>query len=253
MIRSTTTLLRPVGHSRRRLRDQPHCGRSTHRPHPCRFSPHAEKQRGDKSRTLQHSIVHCDNVSEVPERVPTLDRGFGADFPSDLWLTVLGRSLCSRLPRSQILCCVRWIACPGKSSRHAISPDSARFRRAVQQEKRNTLAEGTVKWFNSEKGFGFIAPSYGSADLSFTTRRSRAAGSAASKRTSTCGSRSARAPRGPRRPVSPSSDPSPLVPLAGCEARRARPSYARASPTCFVHTPVPSRRGPVRRGATAYG
>ncbi len=27
------------------------------------------------------------------------------------------------------------------------------------------MAQGTVKWFNGEKGFGFIAPSDGSADL----------------------------------------------------------------------------------------
>jgi cold shock protein len=32
-----------------------------------------------------------------------------------------------------------------------------------QQEK--TVAQGTVKWFNADKGYGFIAPDDGTADV----------------------------------------------------------------------------------------
>jgi len=31
--------------------------------------------------------------------------------------------------------------------------------------RKQKMATGTVKWFNAEKGFGFIAPSDGSADV----------------------------------------------------------------------------------------
>ena len=34
-----------------------------------------------------------------------------------------------------------------------------------QSVKVRQMAQGTVKWFNPEKGFGFIAPSDGSADV----------------------------------------------------------------------------------------
>jgi CspA family cold shock protein len=35
----------------------------------------------------------------------------------------------------------------------------------VNNQKENEMPTGTVKWFNADKGFGFIAPDDGSADV----------------------------------------------------------------------------------------
>jgi cold shock protein len=35
----------------------------------------------------------------------------------------------------------------------------------VRNQKENKMPTGTVKWFNADKGFGFIAPDDGSADV----------------------------------------------------------------------------------------
>ena len=73
------------------------------------------------------------------------------------------------------------------------------------------MPQGTVKWFNAEKGFGFIAPEDGSADVFVHYTEIQGSGFAPSKKTRRSSSRSAKALRAPRPPEFDPSNKSNLT------------------------------------------
>jgi CspA family cold shock protein len=46
-----------------------------------------------------------------------------------------------------------------------LTVDALKSRHGTEDRGRGLVATGTVKWFNADKGFGFIAPDDGTADV----------------------------------------------------------------------------------------
>jgi cold shock protein len=56
------------------------------------------------------------------------------------------------------------VCCTGRKKRCCLAWKGHR-KHIQDEESRKIMAQGTVKWFNAEKGFGFITPDEGGADL----------------------------------------------------------------------------------------
>jgi CspA family cold shock protein len=57
----------------------------------------------------------------------------------------------------------RGLGCGARTGRLVVG--AARSRRGMADKGLELMATGTVKWFNADKGFGFIAPDDGTADV----------------------------------------------------------------------------------------
>ncbi len=93
------------------------------------------------------------------------------------------------------------------------------------------MAQGTVKWFNAEKGFGFISPDGGDADVFVHHSQIQTNGYRSSTRTSALSSKSRRARRA--RKLSRFARSSPWTKRrAGVVTERSGHPLFRALPRC---------------------